>query len=186
MTAGDLTSLENVKEWLGLDPANTSDDDLLTRLITAASGFMQRYCNRQFASQAWTEIRDGVGNVRMAFANYPVTAVASVTVSGETIPASSGAGTFGYLFTDTMLILQGRRFRRGFANVELSYTAGFDPIPEEIEQACIELIAFRYREKDRTGKSSEGMAQQTTSFVIRDMPPSVKTMLDDLKKVIPV
>jgi hypothetical protein len=185
MAAADLTTLQTVKEWLGLDPSNTSDDDLLSRLITAASGFMTRYCNRPFVSQACTEARDGTGSARMLFANYPVSAVASVTVNGQSIPPGSSVAA-GFYFTDTVLVLNGYRFRRGYANVQVSYTAGFDPIPDEIEQACIELITFRYREKDRTGKASEGMAQQTTAFVIKDVPPAVKTMLDNLCRVIPV
>ena len=83
--------------------------------------------------------------------------------------------TPGYIFTDIMLVLIGYGFNRGMANVMVSYTAGFATVPLEIEQACIELIAFRYREAQRVGMSSKGMLGETTSFIVRDVPPSVAT-----------
>lgn len=185
MAAGDLTSLGNVEQWLGLASGN-QDEALLTRLISAASGFIQNWCSRQFASQDYTEIRDGTGGLRLAFANFPVTSVTSLTIDGHTIPPGDATVTPGFYFTSTMLILNGHCFNRGFGNIEISYVAGLETIPSEVEQACIELIAFRYRELDRIGLSSKGLAGETTSFVIKDMPPSVATLLDNYRKVLPL
>src|SRR5215469_9519145 len=97
MAFGDLTTLADVKAWLqtGQSAFPTTDDALLTRLITAASQFIQTWLNRQIASQDWIEIRDGVGNalgprdVRYQFAAFPVTAVSRVVVDGITIPPIS-------------------------------------------------------------------------------------------------
>ena len=91
---GDLTTLAEVKAWLqtvqSAFPA--TDDALLTRLITAASQFIQTWLNRQIASQDWIETRDGMGNdsgpweARYQFAAFPVSAVSLVVVDGLTIP----------------------------------------------------------------------------------------------------
>ncbi len=41
MAAGDLTTIDNVKAWLSPPLTTTNDDTLLTRLVTAASQFIQ-------------------------------------------------------------------------------------------------------------------------------------------------
>ena len=47
MAAGDLTSLANLKAWLNTTGTfGSTDDAILTRLITAASGFLARYLGR--------------------------------------------------------------------------------------------------------------------------------------------
>lgn len=183
MAANDLTTLANLEAWLGLAAGNV-DEPLLSRLITAVSAYIETWCDRQFAAQAYTETRDGTGSLRMAFAQTPVTAVASVTVGDQTIPPGDAVSTPGFYFTPTMLYLNGYAFARGLGNVQLAYTAGFAATPPEIEQACIELAAFRYRELERVGVASKGLAGETTSFVIKDLPPSVATILAPWRRVV--
>lgn len=185
MAAQDLTSLDNVKAWLGLtDPSQTTDDALLSRLITAVSQFAQTWCNRQFTSQDYVETRDGTGNRRLFLANYPVTAVASLTINGRAIPSGDAFRAPGFFFTGGTLTLNGYRFDRGLGNIGVAYTAGFATIPADLEQACIEQIAYRYRELSRIGMSSKVMAGETTAFVVKDMLPSVLAALQNYKRVV--
>lgn len=180
----DLTTLANVKAWANVK--TTDDDALLTRLISAASEYIQTWLNRSFASQAYNEVRDGNGNCRMVFAESPVTAVSSLVVNGRPIPASAGFGQAGYSFDKTMLKLTGYTFERGIGNVLISYTAGYAATPPEIEQACIDLISLRYKERDRIGHQSKSLAGETVTFFIKDMPDSVQTILNNYRKVIPL
>lgn len=182
MAAPDLTTLPNVKSWLGLT-ANT-DDTLLSRMVTALSQYIQTWLNRQIASASYAETRDGTGRNRLVFADYPVTAVSSVTVDGVPIPASTGVTVPGYFFDDKSITLRGYVFTKGQGNVVLSYTAGYASTPVDLEQACIELIAFRYRERDRIGHSSKSLGGEVVSFTIADFPVDVKTILNNYKKVI--
>jgi hypothetical protein len=180
----DLTTIDTVEQWLGLASGN-QDEALLERLISAASGLIETWCGRTFASQSYVETRDGTGGRRMAFINGPVTSVSSVMVSGQSIPPGDAVTTPGYYFSPTMLILNGHVFRRGLGNVTISTIAGYATIPAEVEQACIELVSFRYRELDRIGLASKGLAGETTAFVIKDMPPSVASLLDLYRRVVP-
>ncbi len=185
MPSSDLTTLAALEAWLGL-PAGNADEALLARLITATSAYIETWCDRQFAARSYTETRDGTGGVRIPFARPPVTAVASVTVNGQAIPPGDAVSTPGFYFTPTMLYLNAFAFARGLGNVQLVYTAGFTTTPPEIEQACIELAAFRYREMERTGVASKGMAGETTSFIVKDMPPAVATILNSWQRVVPL
>lgn len=183
--SADLTTLENVKEWLGILETE-ADDTLLARLITAASQFIQTWIGRLIASQGYTEVRDGHGGRRLIFANYPVTAVASVKVDGVAIPAANGALAAGYRFTATFLSLTGYAFTRALGNVELAYTAGYAATPPELEQACIDLVALRYKERERIGQVSASLAGQTVTFSQKDVPDGVRTVLNAWKKVVPL
>ncbi len=182
MAIGDLTSIANVEQWLGL-PAGCKDEALLTRLITAASAFMATWCGRQFASQTFSEVYNGTGGAALSLRQSPITAVASLAIDGQAVPASPGVPQFGYLFTDTQLILFGWRFARGRANVAVTYTAGYVAIPADLEQACLDLVAFKYREIQHIGHTSKGMAGETTAYLVKDMPPAVATALAAYRRV---
>jgi len=182
MTAGDFTTLPDVKAWL--KQTTSDDDEMLSRLITACSQFMQRVISRDLLSQSYSEVYNGVGMNRMAMPNYPVTAIASVTVDGQTIPASTGPTVNGYVTDGELLYLRGYSFTRGFQNVAVSYTAGFASIPEDLAQACIEVVSTRYRERAWIGKSSQAIGAETTTYSMKDMPSDVRTLLYSYQKVI--
>lgn len=178
----DLTTVANAKAWMGVKTAD--DDALIARLISAVSGYIETWTNRRFAQAAYVEGRDGNGGTLLAFADYPVSAVASVTVDGQAIPSAAAVGDVGYRFDETRLWLTGYAFTRGRANVRLAYTAGYASVPPEIEQACLELVALRYKERDRIGHQSKALAGETVAFIVKDMPDSVRTILNNYRKVI--
>lgn len=182
MAAGDLTTLGNVKAWFSPPLTTTSDDALLTRLITAASQFIQSWLNRDIASQAYIETRDGDGGQKLMLGNAPITVVASVTIDGRPIPEAPDARSRGYVFGPTTLYLQGEVFTPGFQNVTVSYTAGFGATPPEVEQACIELVALRYKERDRIGQVSKNLAGEVVAFSQKDMPADVQTLLGQYRR----
>jgi hypothetical protein len=196
----DLTTLGNTKQWLGI--SSETDDTLLTRLITAASFFIETYLSRRLGSQTYAEIRDGTGSRVMNFREYPVTAVSWVAVNGVSIPPAPDTVTPGYRFTRTQIILQGHRFTQGYGNVTLNYTAGYGPptggwfedacltagegdaiFPFDLEQACIELISWRYNERQHIGQSGKSLEGANVTYSVQDLPPDVKTVLDRYRRV---
>lgn len=112
-------------------------DPLLERLISACSTFVQSWLNRTIAAADYTETRNGTGTPSMAFDNFPVLSVASLTLNGIAVPprpplgaGSSGVYTFngapgGYVFSDDAIMLSGSIFCRGWQNVVVSYAAGY-------------------------------------------------------------
>jgi hypothetical protein len=120
MAFDDLTTLGDVKSWLqtGQNAFPTTDDALLTRLITAASQFIQTWLNRQITSQDWIETRDSLGNVlgpndvRYQFAAFPVTAVSRVIVDGIVVPAIPTPAQSGAAAVGTMAAQRGYLLHR--------------------------------------------------------------------------
>jgi uncharacterized phiE125 gp8 family phage protein len=180
----DLTTLANLKAWLNLTA--TGDDALLGRLVTAASAFVENWLGRAAATTSYVETRDGTGGTTLVFAVTPVTAVTALTIDNHPIAPSPDGVAPGYVFSPSRLALIGGGFRRGLANVTVSYQAGYAATPPEIEQAVIALAALRYRERERIGLVSKGLAGETTSFAQKDMPADVATALQRYRKVVPL
>jgi hypothetical protein len=190
MTFGDLCQLADVTAWLqtGQNPFPSTDDALLSRLITAASQFIQNWLGRPILSADWIEVRDGNGGQRMAFANVPVTEVWSLSIDGLDIPPAPPGGGFGagYAFGPTELALRGYVFTRRSQNVAITYTAGYATVPPDIAQSCIELVCQRYRERSRIGEASKAlMSGETVTFSQKDMSDDVKTLLTQYRAVAP-
>jgi len=191
MAFGDLCPLADVKAWLqtGQTAFPDTDDTLLTRLITAASQFIQSWLNRQIALADWQEVRDGSGGQRLAFANFPVSAVLSLSIDGLAIPPAPTGGGYGagYVFSPTELALRGYVFTRRAQNVVVAYTAGYVSTPLDIAQACIELVCQRYRERTRIGEVSRALGgSETVSFSQQDMSDDVKLLLSQYRALAPV
>jgi hypothetical protein len=186
---GDLTTLADVKAWLQTGQAAfpASDDALLTRLVTASSQYIQAWLNRRIASADYVETRDGNGGRRLQFACFPVTAVLSLTIDGQVVPATTPSSAAGYTFSPTQLSVCGYRFNRRAQNVVVSYTAGYSTTPPEVAQACIELVALRYRERTRIGEVSRSLGgAETVAYAQKDMSDAIKTLLQQYRLVAPV
>jgi Phage gp6-like head-tail connector protein len=192
MAANDLTVIANVKALLQI--TTDTDDGLLSTLITAASAFLETVCDRAFIEADYTEVRNGKGTRSMSFANYPVTAVSSVLLGSlNIVPAvpigQPGWPGTGYVFTPTLLSLYGFRFWPGVANVQLQYTAGYaaDALPADLVQACNELVALKYKQKDHFGMSgAAGVDGQHIFYDDYAMSPAIAYLVEQYKKRIPL
>ena len=189
MAFGDLTTLADVKAWLqtGQSAFPTTDDALLANLVTAASQYIQTWLNRQIALADYLEVRDGTGGRRMQFACFPAVAVLSLTIDGQIIPRATSSWAAGYSFSQTQLAVRGCEFCRGAQNVIITYTAGYSTTPPEVAQACIELVALRYRERTRIGEVSRSRGgAETVTYSQKDLSDGIKTLLQQYRLVTPV
>ena len=181
----DLTNLNDTKAQLRITD-NTSDA-LIQAMITAYSAFIIKYLSVNFAATTYTEVRSGVGGsygTTMAMKNTPIMSVTSVTIGTQVVPLSTSVAVSGYTFDERFIYLRGGYyFYAGVQNVTIVYAAGFDAVPYDIEQCCIELVCYKYRELNRVGQSSTTMGGQTIAYSIADVPPTVLAILDTWKEV---
>jgi len=181
MAAGDLTTLADVKAYLGMT-GEAVDDDLLTRLITAASTWFKTQAAHQILSATYTDTFDGSGGTRKVLENFPVISVTSVTVDGVAIPARPAIGQDGYVLNDGQVDLFGFAFTTGVVNCAIVYVAGYATAPVDVAQAVIELVAWRYREKDRIGQASRTTSQGEVVTFQRDAaPPSTEAVIEQYR-----
>jgi hypothetical protein len=92
-----LTSLANVRSWVGTQSNSNVDDALLNRLINEASRTVMNYLQRaDLGFNTIDEIISGRGESKIQLRNWPVLSVNSMSIDGVTIPASSGPARYGY------------------------------------------------------------------------------------------
>lgn len=172
-----LTTLEHLKTWLGI--TSTQDDALLTELIARCSALIERYLNRTVLDHSVHERRAGHDKNSLLFQEYPVTTVDRVVVDGHVLASSD------YYATATTLHRLGSGvFPAGQGNIELDYNAGYAEVPADIEQACLEIAALRYKERERIGQQSKSLAGETVSFYLQALSPTAKAALNQYRSVV--
>lgn len=133
-----LTSLGRIKEWLGVDTANTDADALLTRMNRTVSAFVLNHLNRDALSLTqYSDIYDGYGNSFMVLRRNPVYRVLAVSFNGQAIPAATGDGfanpyTNGWVLEPEYSIMGAQRLNfygyvtpRHRSAVAVRYTSGY-------------------------------------------------------------
>ncbi|MEC4589493.1 hypothetical protein VPG91_00695 [Nitrospirillum amazonense] len=188
LTPPPLADVATVKAWFSPPLTSTTDDALLTRLIQAESGFIRAWLGRDPSLATYTQTLDGTGNAVLPLPHYPVTDVMAVAVDGTPVPAQAADQplAYGYAYDDTSLVLTGGIFPRGRRRVSVTWTAGHDPLPAILQQACVELVALRYRERDRVGLVSKAHGGETTSYLQKEMPDSLAAALAPYRRVAPI
>jgi len=83
--------------------------------------------------------------------------------------------------------LRGYVFTRRAQNVIFTYTAGYAVTPPDIDQACVELVSQRYRERVRIGEVSRALGGgETVTYSQQDMSDDVKLLLSQYRALVPV
>lgn len=146
MAAGDLITLAQAKDWLGI--TDSSKDALLTALISAASKAIQNYIGRDLTyATLIEEWRDGGQRDRMVLLRAPVDTVASVEVDGIIVPAAASVTAAGWRCHNGAVVLRGYTFARGKENVLITYSAGYQDVPADVQQAALLTVSAFYTSK---------------------------------------
>lgn len=192
MPSGDLCTLSDVKAFTQTSAVNANDGALST-LITAASGWIKTFTNRDFVLKMYSEIRDGTGSQEMFLRNGPAVSVSALTVNGRAISAQPVDQQAGYFLSDdsNILCLFGYEFCRGRKNVRLTYLGGSNVVPPDIAQACMELVASAWGRGKREGgalveQSLGPEGAQSFRWSTADIPAPTKAVLVKYSRVVPV
>jgi hypothetical protein len=84
MAAKDLITLARAKQDI-VSITDSSQDALLTTLITAVSDAIEKWCRRRFVSTARDELYNGTGDRRLLLREYPVQIISSVRYRPVTV-----------------------------------------------------------------------------------------------------
>ena len=178
MATGDFTTLAKVRAHLGLKSGDT--DAVLRTLITAASAWMKTYLNRAILEATYTQTFDGNNQRKLFLPEYPVTQVTSVAIGTRVLESSEWV-----LSGNSVALLNGARFPAEYGNVQVVWNAGYPSVPADLDQACIEMVAWRFKERSRIGQSSVNVNGEQITFQTEDAPANVKTLMRNWRKVVP-
>ena len=148
-----LTSLDKVKEFLGL--TDTSQDSLLGTLLDGVSDAIETDCRRAIALGTYSEKLDILEDYTEDFmvANYPVRSVVALTDNGTLMVDVTNYywETQGYFHRYP----EDYYWTTGLRKVEITYTAGYATIPDDIQLLAQKLVAQVYNSLGTGGFESE-------------------------------
>jgi hypothetical protein len=189
----DLTTLANVKQWAPIASTTTSNDTLISRLITACSNdFMRATLRPDLPQDDYTEVHQGDGSTRMTLFHWPINEITTLTIGGTTVAESPDKIRPGYYVDEDIdpervyqLYLIGQCFTDG-AVVTISYSAGYEAAPEDIEQAVIDWVVYRYKGRPNAGASRRRSTEGEDVDVEQvDAPPTTLAVIDRYKRRLP-
>ncbi|UCD57332.1 MAG: phage gp6-like head-tail connector protein [Candidatus Hydrogenedentota bacterium] len=177
----DLTTLANVKEYLDIESDDTTFDSFLQRSIAASSRQIEAYCNRRFEIQNYSENYDGNASDILFLNSTPIVSVSSLSIDDETLQADE------FKVYDDYVRLVSRLFTPGELNVSVDYDAGYfdaqsDPPPADVEDACIQLVAFKFNVRGADGLTQRRANQTADSFAGVAIPLSAAIILDKYRR----
>lgn len=165
-----LTSVADVKESLGIDSGDSTQNNLIIRKINQATDMIESYCGKNnsqhFASTSYTDEYDGTGINQLVLKNRPVISITSfkqrnttenysdwTTIDSSLYFTDTTAGVIDLLFTVPM----------NWNIIQVVYTAGFADIPSDLAEACATLAAYLV-ENGATGASIKKKQQGPKSI----------------------
>jgi hypothetical protein len=122
----DLTTLASVKSYLAI--TTTGQDLLIPSLIANESRLIEEWTGRVFPYVARSKRLNGTGTDRIVLPDSPIINVSSVTVNEKAYSLSDGssAGFFFEAGESMVYLIGGERFLKGFKNVAVDWTAGYE------------------------------------------------------------
>jgi hypothetical protein len=196
LIAAALTTMVNARAHLDI-PSNTTDANILARVemfINAASGLMERYCDRYLKLQTGlVELYDGGRQNILLLRQFPIQGITDVRIdSGHVFGTDTiiDASLYGITDERQSLVYYNDVFPLGWENVKITYDAGFDSAnPKDqgdlasLEIVCLWIVEWYYRHRTRgdMGRTTASKGDETWG-VLEKMPTMMVEILDTYKR----
>jgi len=145
-----LATLDEVKDFYGMTGSKQTDDDLIEDLINRITQLFQTYCGvASFKATNYTEYLDGEGSKYIFPKNAPIISVSNLWDDTDWAWASDSliASTDYRVIDNKYIVYKDSLFATGDQNIKLSYRAGYEAIPLDLKQACIQEVTIRYKHR---------------------------------------
>lgn len=134
-------TVQDVKDYLKIE--HNFEDTLIENLINRATDFLEKkVLFRGIKARSYTETYDGEGTAELFLNNYPVTSVTNVSIDGTVLNSTDYE-----VSKDTGIIRFYGLFPEGSSNVTVTYTAGYDPVPDVYISDCLDVVANLYENR---------------------------------------
>lgn len=75
--------------------------------------------------------------------------------------------------------------RRDSMSQEYSFSSAYADVPADVEEACLELVAARYKGRERIGEVSKNLGSMTVSYSQKDMSDFCRSVVNRYRRVTP-
>jgi len=191
-----LTQLTTMKARLNISPADTTQDDLLTRAIAAVSARFDHECNRTLARTV-DVTQEFLATEREIVAQcYPIEAVTKFEVKMNEVDGWVERTVTDYLVRQACVISLGAplsavpqvslintgigrvTYTGGYVQPGTAPSPGQTPLPSDLESAAVEQVAVWYQNRDKLGLIRH-WPSSGTYLVLSQLPllPQVTAMI---------
>src|SRR6266404_1781502 len=190
-----LTQLSPIKSRLGLDPFDTADDPLLTSLLKHVSARFAAECNRIFDYGTGLTYGFRADQLNILVDHPPIELVSLFhlkTTESEGWVLQSG---IDHLLSPQKTAIQlGQPLGTSRQLGRVTYTGGYilpgtSPagnqiaLPDDLEQVCIEQVAYWYQRRAQLGLVSISSGDNTVQqFQSSDLLPQVQAVLNHYER----
>ncbi|MDR1903072.1 MAG: hypothetical protein LBQ88_12435 [Treponema sp.] len=179
-SAGALVAWETVQSILGLDD---DQEEFTTFLINAASAQAEQYAGRILAARDVVLILDTTGGRSVMLKSYPIISITRICIdTGHVFPNDFdlSESEYGVLWDAGIIRLYNRRFPGAIDSFLFEGRIGYDPVPDDLQQAVIECVSANLRRIGPNGgtigiKSMTAQGAITTNYEI-DVPVSIRNV----------
>lgn len=137
LNAEALITVALATEMLGL---TEDDSSILEKYINQASAIAEQRTRRKLKSRTYTsQTFDGMGSRKILFPEYPLSSVSAISVDGVNVLSLVKVYRYGEIrLTEGV-------FTEGDQNVVISAVAGYDPVPDDLQDAVLEIVAWNMK-----------------------------------------
>ena len=182
-----LAQLTTVKNRLGI--TDTTDDTLLTNFIKSASARFHAECHRSFerAVNAVEEFSGDVTEIRVA--RYPIESISQFHLKDNETDGWQLQSDVDHVIRRACVISLGAAFGSHRQQAKVTYTGGYvlpgttpgagqTALPDDVEQACVEQVAYWYQNRHRLGLLTMPAEGRTFYQLAKiDLLPQVESVL---------
>ena len=145
-----LTTVADVKETLGIESGDSSQNNLIIRKINQATDMIESWCgfdnDHHLAQTTYTsEEYDGTGTTELFLKAKPVTSVTSFQVRStiENENDWDDISTSDYFVNEHEGIIEVLfHLTESYNLFRVTYVSGFSTIPSDLAEACVTLAAY--------------------------------------------
>jgi len=186
----------DVKTYLGI--AGTTDDTLITALITRAQGLIDAYCHRKFEATADTTHYFEVGvdtHGQTLYLDDDLCSITSISNNADGTPEAIASTEYTTIprnsapYSAIKLLTSSSKYWRFTTNPEAGVTVtgkwAFSATPPaDIVQACARWTAYLYRQKDAQVFDVTAQPDMGVITIPQGMPADVKKALEPYARLV--
>jgi len=158
----------------------------LKALITNKSQAITHFLDyEQILAKDYTEYHDGDGYNKIYPYNLPVNSITSIHISSDwDFDTESLVASGSYRIVNKQYVaLKNTVFTKGEQNVQLIYNAGFETIPSDLKQVCIDEVIRAYNDKENIAVVSRTDPKGTVTKLEKGFMKQSLQVLNRYKKL---
>lgn len=157
-----LARLTLLKERLGIPSYETRNDKLLEYFINMTSYRFETECRRFFKRMENFSEEFPADETELIVSRYPIESISGLEIKRSEQTGWEAVNDIVYIVRHQCIISLLKPAGNYLEQMKLTYTGGYvlpgepcaagqTPLPEEIENACVEQSAYLFQNKDRLG-----------------------------------